>query len=419
MVTQTLLLLGGNVLNCGFADVAARHQWALKVVDWNGADKVTWLPSEDVIKADIKAEHLVESLSVGPLAFCYSSADVAAENVMRLNRKAGLLGPSMEAIHHCVYKNHSYACFDTAGVLGRKYLCLSPEEIVDRKLLAQTLHDYLRHEQHLVVKPTNSSSSRGVTFLRGPTVEGLTQIITAIADEFKAPVLVDKYISGDEYSIEMLADSQGNIMVWPVGFKGKSIYHTSEAISVKVIYNPVMEEGLKERMVERAIACAKATGIRNSLVHLEMKLTPEGALYPMEIASRSSGFVASHLCDMVSPHSYLDTYYDVLRGKLLTQHYAGENEYSSTYFFYDLPDGEVIKDLTAESTPFRSELFECTHHHPVILNAGEQIAAHKNDDTKKNFAILRTRKRAGLHEELITLEKIFYATHVAPRMKIA
>lgn len=398
---KRIFLLGGNILNLGFLDVANKNDAELMVVDWN--DQVSWLygTHHKHIKYDIKDISIVDTVNIEGLLFAYSSADVASYNVAMINKKAGLLYPTQDAIDNCIYKHKAYSCFDNGKVLGRNYKFITSMDCYNE------VYEYLTTNKDVVVKPTNSSSSRGVSILINANIEELYKIIKDTLLEFPEGVLLDKFIGGVEYSIEMLVDSVGNIKVWPIGLKGKSIHKTSEAVSVKVIYNPMLDSKFEQDLVDFGIACGRSIGIRNSLLHLEVKCHNDN-FYPMEIACRSSGFVATHLCDYVSKDSFLGDYSNVLRGETIQTGLTDKNDCSSVYFFYDFPAGVVI------NKPNEDELFSGMNMNTMFANlpklqVNDVLNKHINDETKKAYRILTGKRDPKLLEKLEDAEALYYS----------
>lgn len=396
-----IYLLGGNVLNLGFLDVASRSNAKLYVVDWN--TNVPWIANSSHvhIKSDIKDASILEQIDISSLLFAYTSADVASYNVAMINQKAGLAYPTTESIDNCVYKHRAYSCFEKRKVLGREY------EFIQDPNCYEKISKYLLKNKDVVVKPTNSSSSRGVSILIAPTAEELFTVIKNTLSDFPEGVLLDKFIGGTEYSIEMLADDQGNIKVWPIGLKGKSIHKTSETVSVKVIYNPVLGEKFEEDLVNFSIECALATGVRNSLLHLEVKCDG-GNFYPMEIACRSSGFVATHLCDFVSEDSFLDTYQKVLHGEIIDTGLTKKLDKSSVYFFYDFPAGKVINKPDEENL-FKSLDLETKFANLPSFKVNDVLNKHVNDETKKAYRVLIGKRDPNMLENLERVEYEYYS----------
>lgn len=404
---KQLVVLGGHPLNAGFIEVAARLDAQLCVVDWH--EHIGWLPADaQHIQCDIKEAGLVNQLQDTPLLFCYSSSDIAAHNVARINQAHGLAAPAEQAINGCIFKDLIYQNFQQAAVLGRNYLCLDETAIADQAITQQHIHDFLHQHPSCVLKPTNSSSSRGVCFYHHTDASTVFKTAKRTQEQFGANVLLDAYIPGDEYSIEMLVDDQGHVAVWPIGLKCKSIHDTSEAISVKVIYNPPLDKTLRKTLNDMAIACAQACNIRNTLLHLELKVAPDGHCYPMEIACRSSGFVATHCVDLVSHTSYLESYLRVLQGECITPGPVADNGNVATYFFFDYPEGMVTQTPPDACDFFHQAGFDIQATSIQTLTPGQSMQRHLDDGTKKAYCILTCTQREDIQHHLERTEKAFY-----------
>lgn len=408
MSDSQIILLGGNVLNAGALDIAEKQNSRLVVVDWN--ESLDWVDPDCHIQADIKAADLADQLDLDGLLYSFTSADIAAANVAAINEKRGLLAPSPESIQACSDKELMYECFDAAGLLGRRHMVFTAEELENATPadVASKLGSLLDQSNQIVVKPCRGSSSRGVSIVREAGPDAVAASVRDAHALVGGSVLVDTYVSGDEYSIEMLVDRAGNVTVWPIGYKGKSTHGTSETISVKVIYNPVLDEFLKRRLIDFAMRCVTSTGLRSSFAHLEVKVTSNGDIYPIEIAGRSTGFVGTHLLDLVAPQGYHDTYARIVRGDELVAGYTGELDRTSVYFFYDLPPGKVTERLDGTVDPFEGTRFQTLFCRAPVRAKCEVVQEHANDDTKKEFNVLATPRREGILEELNLIEQNFY-----------
>ena len=258
--------------------------------------------------------------------------------------------------------------------------------------------------EKIVIKPSNSASSRDVYIFCGEkAIEDKIQTIKYLIEKYDQPILVEEFISGVEYSIEMVVDGQGNVDVWPVGKKYKSQFNPNETVSVKVTYNEIQNKKLEENLRNFARLCAQASGIRNTLLHLELIVDRNGRFHPIEMGCRSTGFVGSHLLDYVSQKGYVDTYISVVNGKKLTGENVEENGKVSVYFFYDFP--QDIKKISFENEEaFWTKCSYTSHFSSPPL--GKPL--HHDDDTKKIFyRILSIDKSAYKFNEIESLEREF------------
>jgi hypothetical protein len=202
-----------------------------------------------------------------------------------------------------------------------------------------------------VVKPAASASSRGVAVIEAGEAEGALAAAWARArdNDPAGEVFAEEYLGGTEFSVEMLGDNAGCVRVLAVGRKYHSVNAGRNRVAVKIHYNPPDVSATRQaRMRDFGRRCFRALGLRASLGHLELIERPDGALVPIELAARSSGYIATHLVDAAtcSDRTMLEIYERILRGEPVRD---GDvpSERSSMLFFYDFPAGVGKRDNTS------------------------------------------------------------------------
>ncbi len=108
-------------------------------------------------------------------------------------------------------------------------------------------------------------------------------------------------------------------------------------------YNSINDE-LQNEIADFGIKCYKALGFSSSLGHLEVIVKNDGSIVPVEIGARSSGFIASDLVDAVSGSNFLLDIINVQKGAKVENGLHVQTDNSSMYFFYDFPDGFLVKE---------------------------------------------------------------------------
>ncbi len=142
-----------------------------------------------------------------------------------------------------------------------------------------------------VVKPTKGSGSLGVTLARDIAELREGQLIAQGVMEKMGfvgyPTLVEEYIDGAEYAVEVLVVAgvakilaifeKPDPLVGPTF--AETIYLTPARIS----------KSTSEAMASSVAAVANALGIRTGPMHIEMRISAEGVCFPIDVASRSIG----------------------------------------------------------------------------------------------------------------------------------
>ena len=213
----------------------------------------------------------------------------------------------------------------------------------------------------------------------------------------------------------MIGDAKGNVEVWGVSRKHHTDHNALNRIAVKLHYNP--PEMLRSELEELAsfgADCFRALGLSSSLGHFEVIRSAQGALVPVELAARSSGFIATHLLDALAAdlgppwsNGFLPRFVDCLSGGVVEEG-ALRSERSSMYFFYDPPAGVWSREdaSLAEQLPPEIEVLGCDRSR---LKVGANMSAVDCDNDRIGFEILAG-PRASLTESTIAdAETALYA----------
>ena len=378
---KIFLLLGGNKLNFGIYEKFKKAGYLVYVVDWNEKPQIT---GDRHYRIDVKdSEAIITALKKDNeweyVAFAYSSIDLAVPSVARLNKACGLTTISEEGLKHSSSKSMMTRRWNERGLLNRlsKTYVAFDDEITE-----------LNKKMKLIVKPDNSASSRGITILNKNSPE--TEIKAAFNKAFEEAsdntVVVEEFVEGTEFTVEMIGDAQGNVCVYGISKKTHTVNTDNNKIAVKLHYNSVSDE-LQNKIAEYGIACYKALDFSSSLGHLEILLKSDGTLSPVEIGARSSGFIASDLVDIVSGASFLEDMLSVQKGASVQNGLHPQTEKSSMYFFYDFPDNSIVHNecnlLDFCDSSITSRYFDRSN-----ITKGRRFSKIDNDNARLGFEIL-------------------------------
>jgi len=143
-------------------------------------------------------------------------------------------------------------------------------------------------EENIIVKPADSSGSRGITVLRGYDLE---QLKAAVEFALKASVsnkaIVEQYINGKEYTIESIT-IDGVTHVLMVTKKHK-VDGTDDTVARRLVSNNIGIKLIKN--FEYAInSFCQSTSINDCIGHTEVIKDSEGRFWLVEMAGRGAGF---------------------------------------------------------------------------------------------------------------------------------
>ncbi|MEY8375969.1 ATP-grasp domain-containing protein [Lachnospiraceae bacterium 56-18] len=391
MEKPIFLLLGGNKLNYGVMHKFQNVGYRVFIIDWNANPR---LIGNKHYQIDVKDAHtIIATLKQdgywNDVKFAYSSIDLAVSSVASINRAIGLKTISGIGLRYSSSKSMMTQRWGELGLLNRisKHYKQFSDEIVD-----------MGNMMKLIIKPDNSASSRGITIIDQNSNK---ELIEKAFDKAKKEatnhiVVVEEFVEGTEYTVEMLGDAYGNVCVYAISRKTHTIYADNNKIAVKLHYN-CMDDALQHRIAEFGIKCYKALHFSSSLGHLEILIKKDGCISPVEIGARSSGFIASDLVDIVSGANFLGDLIRVQNGEKVKEGLHPQTDLSSMYFFYDFPNGkQVVKEnnlLDYCDKEITSRYFDRSN---IILN--HRFYKIDNDNARQGFEILEGKKEMMTRE---------------------
>lgn len=398
MNKKIFLLLGGNKLNYGILKKFQNKGYLVYVVDWNEHPQMT---GDKHYRIDVKdPDAIIEALKAdgewNNVAFAYSSIDLAVKSVAILNRAIGLKTITDEGLE----------CSSSKSMMTRKW---NEKGILNRLSNSYTKYtddiESLNKTMKIIIKPDNSASSRGITIVpknseKSFIIESFNKAYEEATDNI---VVVEEFIEGTEFTVDMLGDSYGNVSVYGISRKSHTQNTDNNKIAVKLHYNSVSDE-LQKKIATMGIACYKTLGFSSSLGHLEVLLKEDGTISPVEIGARSSGFIASDLVDIVSGADYLGDLIKVQNGARVENGLHSQTDNSSMYFFYDFPSGSIVKN-ECSLLDFCDKSIVSRYFDRSNIISGRRFTKIDNDNARLGFEILEGPK------SVMTMEYISNAEH--------
>lgn len=403
------LLLGGNKLNAGIAD--RFHEWGcdVVVVDWNEAPAVQ---GGLHLRLDVKMPGpilaaLRERGYLDRITFGFTSIDVAVPSLATVLKACGMQVNSEEGLANAFSKSRQTEIWARAGLLNRR------SEKVDGFGRLQELADWNR-VQSLIVKPDNAASSRGITIVeKGSAVEALRMAIAkALENASNGLSVVEEFVVGTEFTVEMMGDGEGHVAVYAISKKQHTVNTDSNKIAVKLHYNAISED-LQRKIADVGVKCYRALGFKNSLGHLEVLLKEDGTVSPVEIGARSSGYIASHLVDIASGRSYLGDLRDVYHGGTIPDGLRPQSPNSSMYFFYDIPGGSTITHACS-LLDFCDKAIKSWATDISGLYVGRRVEKIDNDNARLGMEVLEGPRDLMTEPYIADAERRFLKRLLAP-----
>lgn len=376
------LLLGGNKLNYGIYKKFSNEGYKVYVVDWNEQPDIV---GDKHYQIDVKdAQSILSALEkdneLSKVKYAYSSIDLAVPSVAAINKAIGLNVTSEESLKNVTSKSMMVKKWNEHNLLNR--LSNSYQKFDNEIIL-------LNNKLKLIVKPDNSASSRGITIL--PKNSSILDIKIAfdkaLNEASNKIVVVEEFIEGIEFTVEMIGDNYGNVKVYGISKKEHTRNISDNKVAVKLHYNSI-DISLQKKIADYAIKCYRALGLSSSLGHLEIVMKENGDFTPIEIGARSSGFIASDLVDIVSNCNFLFEAMSVQEGKKIESGLQEQSKLSSMYFFYDFPVGVKIIDEVS-ICEFLDKSIVSIYSDRKKIKKGKIIYRISNDNERIGYEILK------------------------------
>ena len=379
------VLLGGNKLLLGQVCHLQELGYKVIVVAWNDNPDVK---GDLFLQLDVKdSKAIIEQLErlglKGKVGGAISSIDLATPTVNAINRWCG--NKTMpEKFDKVLSKEEMRDAWIQAGVFNRM-------SKVDNEFTIEELYSASQNMK-LICKPNVAASSRGITILeKNQTRESLIKALEKAKEaSFDGHCLVEEFVEGEEFTVDMLGDAYGNVNCYSSSIQYHSRYAFRNHVTVVHHWNsPKYDDETWVRIANFGIKCYKALGLHSMFGHLEIIMKEDGTFTPVEMGARSSGFICSHTVWKASGHDYLGDYVRMLHGEAIESgNYLNGSE-ASMWYGYDIPSQShsvKLTDITKFLDPRITVLFENHDGLKVDEVYGDYI--NDGDRDKFGYAIL-------------------------------
>jgi len=374
------------------------------VVAWNDTPDIT---GDVYIQMDVKnADGIISALEEqgfkGKVDGAISSIDLAAPTVNAINRWCG--NKTMpERFDSVLSKNEMRDLWMEAGIFNR--ISKTGDETSIEEITS------LNREYKLIIKPNVSASSRGITIVeKGTSSDTIkTYIDKARQTSFDGRFLIEEFVEGEEFTVDLLGDSYGNVCCYGSSIQYHSLYSPTNHITVIHHWNSSKyDDATWSRIADFGIQCYKALGLHSMFGHLEIIMKSDGTFTPVEMGARSSGFICSHTVSEASGHDYLHDYINMLHGGRIEQGHYLNGAVSSMWFGYDIPSHSrsvCHTDITQFLDPRITVLFE--NHEGLKPGCYYDNYIDDGDRDKFGYAILSAPKNILTYESIQEANQAF------------
>jgi len=198
----------------------------------------------------------------------------------RIREEFDLPGPRTELSRRLIDKAIQRRIWTEKGVLGPRWAVFRDA--------GEVLEAMPEFGFPLIIKPTDSSGSRGVTKIESAD-EGL---IDAVARAFQfsrsGQAILEEFMEGTEFTVEVFA-ADGAVHVLAVTEK-KKVEGTRGTVA-RELATPERSEEVVTRIADAVVAAFRALGYTEGPGHAEAILKNDGSVGLVEVAGRGGGFM--------------------------------------------------------------------------------------------------------------------------------
>lgn len=396
------IILGGQALNIGIVDIL--HSLGLNVIVIDYRKNIALKSDLHILfdATDPEVINVVKENNIENVKLVYTSMDDAGLAQLALCNYYRLLCADKKALEKAHNKTLMHKAWNNAGLLNRISIAL--KEFDFEKI------SVLNKKFDIVIKPSDSCASRGITILsKNSSYEDIKKAFElALENSSNHYVNVEEFVLGTEYTVELLGDNYDNVCVFGISQK----YHTNNTkhnkIAVKLHYNAInVDTDLQNRIAKYAIRCYRALELQNTLGHLELIVKRDGTISPIEIGARSSGFIASHLAQVGTNRIFLQDFMKVQNGEKIHNGLLKHNDISGMYYFYDMPANKSVKKIT-NITNFFDANVKSLYSDRADIKIGKKYQNLKQDTDRYGFEILIGDRNSLTIDAVKKAEERFY-----------
>lgn len=198
----------------------------------------------------------------------------------RIREEFDLPGPRTELCRRLIDKATQRKIWSEKRVPGPRWVAFREAQ--------EALEAMSRLGFPLVIKPTDSSGSRGVTKIES-TEEDLAGAV-ALAFQFSrsGQVILEEFMDGTEFTVEVFA-ANGDVHILAVTEK-KKVEGTRGTVACELA-TPERPDEVVMRIADAVVAAFRALGYTDGPGHAEAILKKDGSVGLVEVAGRGGGFM--------------------------------------------------------------------------------------------------------------------------------
>ena len=274
---------------------------------------------------------------IEPCGICSIASDLASITVNYVAENLGLICNSTLDTIACTNKYEMRKKMKEYGIDVPKYIELGSNQ-------DSIIPDDFKYP--IIVKPTDRSGSRGITKVeRQEDIQAA--INRALEQSFENKVIVEEYISGDEYSCECISQNGNHHFL---AFTKKHTTGAPDYIETAHEEPSDISLDLQEKIIAKVFEVLDALNIKNGASHTEFKIDENNNFKVIEVGARMGGdCIGSDLVPLSTGYDFMKMVIDVACGKEISFEKIREPKKATIKFIMDESDYTEMKRFSEEN----------------------------------------------------------------------
>lgn len=346
-MTKKIAILGASYLQLPLVQKAKENGLEVHCFAWDDGKAVCKDIADYFYDISVLEQEAIlkECRQIGIDGILTIATDICIPTIAYVADNMGLSGNSVECSLLTTNKSLMRKCFKENHIN-------SPQSVTVSEF---NVKDFESFTYPLIIKPSDRSGSLGVIKVNS-TEECEKAIEDAIKFSFSKTCVAEEFIKGREVSVETISYKGKHLIIT---ITDKEI--TEEPYFVELAHHQptAFSEEIKKNIQDISYQILNATKVENGASHIELMITEDGKIYPIEIGSRMGGdFIGSDLVQLSTGFDYLQAVLDIALNQYTLPESIHSKAYSGVYFLSEeteflLP---VIKSNQEETYIVRKEI---------------------------------------------------------------
>jgi biotin carboxylase len=318
---KKIAILGASYLQLPLVQKAKENGLEVHCFAWDDGKAVCKDIADHFYDVSVLEKEIIleECKKIGIHGILTIATDICIPTIAYVAANLGLVGNSIECSLLTTNKSLMRKCFEENGIASPRSITVSEFNSKDFESLTYPI----------IIKPSDRSGSLGV--IKATSAEECKKAIeNAVHVSFSKTCVAEEFIKGKEVSIETIS-YQGEHLI--ITITDKEI--TEEPYFVELAHHQPssLSEEIKNRIHEISYQILNATKVENGASHIELMITEEGKIYPIEIGSRMGGdFIGSDLVQLSAGFDYLQAVLEIALDQYILPANVQSIAYSGVYF---------------------------------------------------------------------------------------